>query len=161
MEAEIRAGRKKPLFTPRPEHAVDLGRADVEKLLHHRDPFLFIDRITAVDRESLSIECRRRIDPADPVFVGHFPGEPIYPGVLQMEAIGQAALCLEGILHGLRSARALKVHHAVFLEAVRPADELVIAAKSFQAGDYTAVWSGQILRDDVICCFSILEVYFA
>ncbi len=98
MEAErvaalARAGKKRPLWTPGPStREVFLGRAAVERLLPHRDPFLFVERITAIDLDVPGIAGRRRIDPADPLFAGHFPGAPLYPGVLQLETMGQLGI---------------------------------------------------------------------
>ena len=59
------------------------------KLLPHRDPFLHIDRI--VDYElGESIIAEKIIKPSEPYFEGHFPGQPIVPGVIIIEAMAQA-----------------------------------------------------------------------
>ena len=135
-----RAARKRPLLEPGPcTRAVRLGRGAVERILPHRDPFLFIDAITAVDLQQRAVWARRRIVPDDPVFAGHFPDYPVYPGALLIEAMGQAGLCaLYFCTHELTdvridfpviNARALKVHHAVFVTEVRPAVELTLLAQ--------------------------------
>jgi 3-hydroxymyristoyl/3-hydroxydecanoyl-(acyl carrier protein) dehydratase len=170
IEPLARTGRRRPLYQPEATHAVDLGRAAVERLLPHRDPFLFIDRITAVDLPGLAIAGQRRIDPADPLFAGHFPADPIYPGVLQLETLGQLGLCLFTLARNGRSnvgtedqprpARAIKIHHATFLAPVRPGDELAVLARVLESDDYTGIAAGQICRGETICCFGIMEVYF-
>jgi 3-hydroxymyristoyl/3-hydroxydecanoyl-(acyl carrier protein) dehydratase len=134
-------------------------------MLQHRHPFLFVDHLTEVDFELAAVSGERTIDPADPLFTGHFPGEPLYPGVLQLETMGQYGLCL---LHMLRDSseaapapvRALKIHHALFLREVRPGDRLKVLGKLVESDDYTAVCAGQIFRGGEICSFAVMEVYF-
>jgi 3-hydroxyacyl-[acyl-carrier-protein] dehydratase len=170
LDALVRTGKKRALFEPTPAQAIDLDRPQIEKLLPHRDPFLFVDRVTAIDVPNLSIAGTRHIDPADPLFRGHFPGEPIYPGVLQLEIMGQLGLCLLGLLkdgqyagvpaNGPRQARALKIYHAIFLAAVRPGDGLTILAKVIESDDYTALCAGQLIKGDTIYAYAVMEVYF-
>jgi 3-hydroxymyristoyl/3-hydroxydecanoyl-(acyl carrier protein) dehydratase len=170
IEGLARAGRRRPIYVPEPGHAVDLGRAAIERLLQHRPPFLFVDAITAVDLTGLAIEGRRVIRPDDPVFAGHFPGDPIYPGVLQIETMGQVGLCLFALARNGRVSvdgtdvahpiRGLKIHHAVFLEAVRPGAELRTVAKVLESDAYTGTCAGQLYAGDTLCCFAIMEVYF-
>lgn len=170
LAALLRAGKKRPLFTPGPStHEVDHRRAAIERLLPHRDPFLFVDRITAVDLETQSASGMRRINPNDPIFVGHFPGEPIYPGVLQLETMGQLGICLASFVarqsHEVPpdavppNVRALKVHTAIFLAAVLPGDELTITAKLVESDGYGAICAGQILKGGTITAYAVMEVY--
>jgi 3-hydroxymyristoyl/3-hydroxydecanoyl-(acyl carrier protein) dehydratase len=170
VSALLRAGKKRRLWTPGSStYAVDYGRDAVERLLPHRDPFLFVDRITAVDVSLPAIAGVRRISPTDPIFVGHFPGAPIYPGVLQLETMGQLGICLVHFAaqksHVLApnatptNVRALKIHTAVFLAEVLPGDELTVLATQLDANDQTAVCAGQILKGDEIVAYAIMEVY--
>jgi len=166
----VRAGRKNKLFEPTTLQAVNLGRPQIEQLLLHREPFLLVDRVTAVDLHGLAAAGTRRIDLADPIFLGHFPEMPVYPGALQLEIIGQLGLCLLGLMENERSpavpakrprqVRILKIHHAIFLMEVRPGDDLAILAKIVDSDEYTAVCAGQIVRGDTICAFAVMEVYF-
>lgn len=170
IEAYARIGKKRPLFEIAEAHAVDLGRPAIERLIEHRDPFLFVDRITHVDLAGATIAGTRRLDPADPVFSGHFPGNPIYPGVLQIESMGQLGLCLFALARLGRTevrpddvpppVRGLKIHHAIFIDAVRPGDELRMLARAVDHGDYTGLAVGQLFRGEQPCCFAIMEVYF-
>jgi 3-hydroxyacyl-[acyl-carrier-protein] dehydratase len=63
--------------------------ADILKILPHRYPFLLIDRITELERMK-RIVALKNVTITEPFFQGHFPGRPIMPGVLIVEAIAQA-----------------------------------------------------------------------
>lgn len=171
LQAFIREAKRRRIWSPPADgsSAVDYGREGIERLLEHRDPFLFVDRIAHVDLAARVVETRRTIHPDDPLFAGHFPGAPIYPGVLQIETMGQAGLCLiHFVLGGSRGiapdakprpVRALRIHHAMFLAPVMPADELTVIAKLADFDDYTAICAGQLLKGDTICAFAVMEVY--
>jgi UDP-3-O-[3-hydroxymyristoyl] N-acetylglucosamine deacetylase/3-hydroxyacyl-[acyl-carrier-protein] dehydratase len=99
---------------------------EVMSLLPHRYPFLMVDRITLI--EGNRIVGLKNISINEPVFQGHFPGHPIFPGVLQLEAVAQVA----GILMMKRAENLNKL--AYFMSAdtvkwrkpVRPGDTLVV-----------------------------------
>ncbi|HZP49406.1 MAG TPA: 3-hydroxyacyl-ACP dehydratase FabZ family protein [Vicinamibacterales bacterium] len=166
-----RSVRRAPLWMPVDgDAALTIGRHGIERLLPHRDPFLLLDEITAVDLDARAIRGRRRIDPGDPVFRGHFPGRPVYPGVLQLEIIGQLGLCL---LHFLaagstaldagtrpRDTRAVRIQHAQFQEPVVPGDDLTLVCRAVDVNDFTALCAGQIWRGGTLCSFGFMEVYF-
>jgi 3-hydroxyacyl-[acyl-carrier-protein] dehydratase len=62
---------------------------DVRRLLPHRYPFLMVDAF--VHQEGDAFECRKNVSHNEPFFAGHFPQEPVMPGVLIVEALAQAA----------------------------------------------------------------------
>lgn len=62
---------------------------DIQKILPHRYPFLLVDRITALE-PGKTIEGYKNVSISEPVFQGHFPGHPIYPGVMIIEGMAQA-----------------------------------------------------------------------
>ena len=65
-----------------------LAKDDIKNFLPHREPFLFVDAVDEFGPRGLSATLY--LDPAMPFFAGHFPGEPIMPGVLAVEALAQA-----------------------------------------------------------------------
>lgn len=67
--------------------ALDIG--EIQKILPHRYPFLLIDRVVEIERKQ-RIVALKNVTVNEPFFQGHFPGFPIMPGVLMIEAIAQA-----------------------------------------------------------------------
>jgi len=65
-----------------------LNVIDIQKILPHRYPFLLVDRITAMDIGN-SVIGYKNISISEPVFQGHFPDHPIYPGVMIIEGMAQ------------------------------------------------------------------------
>src|SRR5688500_10399319 len=72
---------------------------DVRKLLPHQPPIRMIDRVLAIE-PGLSGVGQRAFRDGDPCFAGHFPGRPILPGVLTIEALAQTALVVLVAEHG-------------------------------------------------------------
>ena len=86
--------------------------------------FVFVDRIVAVE-PGRSIETLRNVSATEDVFADHFPGFPILPGALVVEALGQAAELLIGMSHDwTHVGRLTRLLRASFRHFVRPGDQL-------------------------------------
>ena len=74
-----------------------MNREQIQQLIPHRDPFLWLDEVT--ERTDSRIVARKLLSPDLPVFQGHYPKFPVFPGVLQCEACFQAgAVLIAGIV---------------------------------------------------------------
>lgn len=98
----------------------------VMRLLPHRYPFLMVDRVTQIEGNRLSAV--KNVSINEPFFQGHFPGHPIMPGVLQLEAIAQVAgiLMLKQAENTGKLAYFMSAENVKWRKPVRPGDVLVI-----------------------------------
>ncbi|MBI5144232.1 MAG: 3-hydroxyacyl-ACP dehydratase FabZ [Candidatus Omnitrophica bacterium] len=98
----------------------------IQKILPHRYPFLFVDKVLAVDDKRVVGEKCVTID--EPFFQGHFPGHPIMPGVLIIEAMAQVAGVggLQMKENRGKLAYFISINNAKFRKAVLPGDTLRI-----------------------------------
>jgi 3-hydroxyacyl-[acyl-carrier-protein] dehydratase len=108
-----------------------MERSEIETIIPHRPPFLWIDRVEELE---VGIRCVavKLIDLEDPIFEGHFPGNPILPGVLLIEAVAQTAgVMLGSALPGGAGQLCLlaAVNHFKFLRPATPGKELRIETK--------------------------------
>jgi len=103
-------------------------RSALVALLPHRAPFLFVDDVDACE-PAVSVRARYRVTGDEPFLAGHFPGNPIFPGVLQLEALAQAGAI--AVLADPRFADKLPLFGGVedvrFRRVVRPGDVLELA----------------------------------
>lgn len=116
-----------------------LNKEQILKLIPHRPPFLWIDSIVELEA---GVRCvaLKFVDPAEPLFAGHFPGDAILPGIILIEATAQTA----AVMMGSRSQDAARpdgdpaaaarcrlgaVNRFKFLKPVRPGSELRIETR--------------------------------
>jgi 3-hydroxyacyl-[acyl-carrier-protein] dehydratase len=99
------------------------------ELLPHRYPFLLIDRVVEI-QEGKSLSAIKNVSINEPFFQGHFPGQPIMPGVLILEAMAQATGLLAfsgmGDAHKIKLYLLVGIDKARFRGQVAPGDQLVL-----------------------------------
>lgn len=105
-----------------------IGIAEILTMLPHRYPFIFIDRVVEyeIDKRLVAL---KNVTINEPYFVGHFPGNPIMPGVLILEALAQACAILAHLSYdadkGLRRLHYFAgIDNARFKQVVKPGDQL-------------------------------------
>ena len=131
-----------------------MERSEIETLIPHRSPFLWIDRVEELE-PGVRCVAVKFIDPDSPIFSGHFPAKPILPGVLLIEAVAQTA----GVMLGSAGRQADKgkpddlqrerqrgvallaaVNRFKFLKPVMPGQELRVETKKLtEAGQLACV----------------------
>lgn len=110
------------------ETALDIRR--ILDTLPHRYPFVMIDRVVDISSED-ELKAIKNVSINEPYFQGHFPGQPVMPGVLQIEAMAQAAgiLMLRRISSENKIAFFMSCDKVKFRQAVVPGDQLEITVK--------------------------------
>ncbi len=174
IEKTLRTYRKRPLFesseaaSGSPEVLFD--RDDIQRIIPQRPPVLYVDAISSIDHEEKTISGTRHIPADDPVFKGHFPDMPIYPGTYTVEMIGQLSLCLFYFVHNVRNdiatnaepapVRATRILGAHFLYPIRPGDRVELLARGLAYDEYFGTAIGQALVNGRVSCVSAGEVCF-
>jgi len=140
-----------------------LNAKEIEKILPHRYPFLLVDRILHMDLENNEIIGLKNVTVNEPFFQGHFPGVPIMPGVLILEALAQTG----GVLvhqkgYVKKIAVLLNVTYAKFRKPVLPGDALFLHAKGLHVsgtgGKIKAkAMIGQVLAVEAELSFALVD----
>lgn len=120
-----------PALTPRP-----LTQKTIKEYLPHRDPMLFLDGVETWEPHK-TLTAHYTPHASNPVFGGHFPGQPIWPGVLMVEGMAQAAALLVGLSNGYKSTETTylfrKVEGVEFKAVVTPGQTLIYRVRQSKA----------------------------
>ncbi|MBI3127294.1 MAG: 3-hydroxyacyl-ACP dehydratase FabZ [Candidatus Tectomicrobia bacterium] len=136
-----------------------MGPEDIQRLIPHRFPMLMVDRVLELDRENVAIVTQKNVSHNEPFFNGHFPGRPIMPGVLIIEAMAQTGILCLFALEKVRIGCDFffgGIERARFRRAVVPGDVLRIEVQLLQSrGNYwkmegTALVEGETAADAVL-----------
>ncbi len=134
---------------------------DIEKimdLLPHRYPFLMIDRVLdySITEEHKTLRAVKNVSFNEPFFQGHFPGKPVLPGVLIMEAMAQATGVLAFTMVGKPQPGELYYFAAIdkarFKRPVVPGDQLILDVEYLKERHGIASFKGVATVDGQIAC---------
>jgi 3-hydroxyacyl-[acyl-carrier-protein] dehydratase len=121
---------------------------EIMSILPHRYPFLLVDRVTALE-PSVAVTGIKNVTMNEPFFQGHFPGNPVMPGVLIIEAMAQVA----GILafkSGMQGSQVyfMSIDKVKFRKPVFPGDQLRFEVKVLQIRGNVWKFSGEAFIED-------------
>jgi 3-hydroxyacyl-[acyl-carrier-protein] dehydratase len=154
-----------------------IERSEIETLIPHRPPFLWIDRVEELE-PGVRCVAVKFVDPANPVFAGHFPAKPILPGIFLIEAVAQTAGVMLGSAAPEVSAREVSakdvstkseggvallaaVNRFKFLKPVTPGQTLRVETKKLTEALQMACISGTVWVDGEMVANGELTVVLA
>jgi 3-hydroxyacyl-[acyl-carrier-protein] dehydratase len=131
-----------------------LDIVEIQKILPHRYPFLLIDKVLSIV-ESEEIIAYKNVSISEPVFQGHFPGHPIYPGVMILEGMAQAGGILAFKSGGLTEEEIqekvmyfMSIDKAKFRVPVKPGDRLEYRIKIIKQRKTLIILGAEAFVDD-------------
>ena len=140
---------------------MNINKDDIKKYLPHREPFLFIDEVVSIKNNEI-IHAKKIIRDDEYFLEGHFPNNPIFPGVIIIEALGQASGILgftlmnktpeEGSIYVLAGVDKVR-----FRKRVRPGDTIDLYSKVIS--EKRGIWKFDCkaeLNTETVCTATIL-----
>lgn len=136
---------------------------EIQKILPHRVPFLLVDRITEV-KQGEYVKGYKNISISEPVFAGHFPDHPIYPGVMILEGMAQAGAVLafydptnpNGAFED-KVVYFMSIDGAKFRKPIRPGDRLDYHLTLVKHKGSVWVFKGEAFVDNELACEAELK----
>ena len=137
---------------------------EIQKILPHRYPFLLIDRVTELE-PAKHIVAYKNVTIGEPVFQGHFPGHPIYPGVMIIEGMAQAGGVLAfKSMNDEHQANIenkvvyfMSIYGAKFRHPIRPGDRLEYRLEVLKHKGNIWVLKGEAYVDGTLACEAELK----
>jgi 3-hydroxyacyl-[acyl-carrier-protein] dehydratase len=136
-----------------PRQLTTLDIAQVLECLPHRYPFLMIDRIIDIDGDERAVGIKN-VTFNEPIFLGHFPRKPIFPGVLIIEGMAQTAgaivIAKDKMAGGKNIVLMLTIDKAKFRKPAEPGDRLEYHIKKLQRRRNVGRYEAKAIVDGVV-----------
>ncbi len=139
-----------------------LGLDGIKAVIPHRDPFLFLSRVTAME-PGVCAQAEWDIDPQAAWFAGHFPGRPVLPGVLLVESIAQcgALAALSASAYAGKLALFGGASSVKFRRSVLPGDTVTLKVRLEHLTPRGGQGHGDAFVDGQLCCQADVLFVFA
>lgn len=132
-----------------------LNQEEIKKIIPHRDPMLLVDEVVDMEPET-SIITKFYVDPEREIFQGHFPGDPVLPGVYTVEVMAQTSdiLILSCERYAGKTPLFIGIDKVKFLSKIRPGDTLEIHSKFTLEKKEKAIvtCSAEVYDDGTLAC---------
>lgn len=135
-----------------------LASADInliQRIIPHRYPFLLVDKVVDIDGTASGIGIKN-VTMNEPQFTGHFPGMPVFPGVLMVEAMAQTAAVIAGVGLDLADKNFgvyfMAMDSVKFRRKVIPGDTLRMAVETLRGGGKVWKFKGVATVDGEVAC---------
>lgn len=136
----------------------ELKTADIEliqRIIPHRYPFLLVDRVVEIDGTKTAVGIKN-VTMNEPQFTGHFPGMPVMPGVLMVEAMAQTAAVMVGVGMDLADKNFgvyfMAIDNVKFRRKVGPGDTLRMAVETIRGGGKVWKFKGNATVEGDLAC---------
>ena len=136
----------------------DLKSADIEliqRIIPHRYPFLLVDRVVDIDGTAKGVGIKN-VTMNEPQFTGHFPGMPVFPGVLMVEAMAQTAAVVVGVGMDLADNNFgvyfMALDGVKFRRKVGPGDTMRMEVETLRGGGKVWKFKGRATVEGEVAC---------
>lgn len=135
-----------------------LASADIQliqRIIPHRYPFLLVDKVVEIDGTKSGVGIKN-VTMNEPQFTGHFPDNPVFPGVMMVEAMAQTAAVIAGVGLDLADKNFgvyfMAIDGVKFRRMVRPGDTLRMHVETVRGGGKVWKFKGRATVEDDVAC---------